>query len=165
MPSPPGAPAALHSLTPEDSQTSSCGKDLVELEAAAGPGGRPAFLAALRWALGQVNQAPDQGAGPRAEVVRLMGSELAARVVLQNLTAQCGLPVRVVPRNAGRGDRPPALGDDLGQFRYPVDLMGSSRKNSLTRAVAPDALKRPPAVAILRRRRRLRRQADLFSRA
>ncbi len=74
-------------------------KDLNALEAApqVQEGDRPAFLAALRWVCSAL--APDQGEAERHghEVTRLLGSGLAAHVLLAGVGRACGLSDREMP--------------------------------------------------------------------
>jgi hypothetical protein len=96
--------------------------ELRQLEALpqAQQGDRPAFISALRWAWAQTG-GPNQGMPDgRAEVVRLLGSELAAGMVVAGVARRCGLNVRE-PEAPPKGvqlssalGRACALGDDMG---------------------------------------------------
>jgi hypothetical protein len=97
-------------------------RELLQLEALpqVQQGDRPAFVAALRWAWGQLGGPSNAAAAARAEVVRLLGGELSAQVLLRGVSLQCGLkdiepspPLKGV-QAAGAIGRACALGDDMG---------------------------------------------------
>lgn len=84
------------------------------------PGDRPAFISALRWVTGFLGGRSKGILEVRAEMVRVLGSELAALVVLEGVARRCGLdngnlpqPPKGVAVSSAIG-RACALGDDMG---------------------------------------------------
>jgi hypothetical protein len=114
-------------------------RDLVALQALpqVQQGDRPAFAGALRWAGHVVRGANEQAAAARAEVARLLNSEIAASVVLAGVARAAKLNAAAPePPKAPAGlsvaaavGRACALGEDMGlPFEIPPSLSGHLQK-------------------------------------
>ncbi|HEV3201580.1 MAG TPA: hypothetical protein VGZ73_26960 [Bryobacteraceae bacterium] len=111
--------------------------ELRQLEALpqAQQGDRPALVSALRWAWSLSGGPPPSAQDARAEVVRLLGSELAAQIVFAGVSRQCGMrltepagPPKGVQLSSAIG-RACALGDDMGMpFEIPRNLFDRLEK-------------------------------------
>lgn len=128
-------------------------RELRQLEALAQAqqGDRPAFVAAMRWARAQLSSGTADAVSARAEVVKLMGGELATQVVLAGVSQHCGLrssepaAPKGEPLAAGIG-RACALGDDMGvPFNIPHSLLDRLSRELSTKGLACSV----PALAAL----------------
>jgi hypothetical protein len=126
--------------------------ELRQLEALpqAQQGDRPAFIFALRWAWGQLGGPSKGTADARPEIVRLLGGELAAEIVLAGVSQGCGLSV-IEPASPPKGvqlssaiGRACALGDDMGMaFEIPQSLF-----DRLEKELSAKDFKAPPALLV-----------------
>jgi hypothetical protein len=111
--------------------------ELSQLEAlpAAQQGDRPAFISALRWVWGQVGGQSGGVLDAQVALVRLLGSDLAAQVVLDGVCRECGfggLDTSIPPKGVSACSaigRACALGDDMGvPFAIPQKLFDRIEK-------------------------------------
>lgn len=105
--------------------------ELREIEALpqAQQGDRPALLAALRWVYGTLRGEAAQADAARAAVVRVLGSDAAAQILLKSVAEACKLKGNVPDPVSSSGPlaaalgRACALGEDTGvKVRIPLDL-------------------------------------------
>ena len=107
---------------------------------------RPALAAALRWVFWTLGDDATQADAARATVVKVLGSEAAAQIVLRAVAAACKLkekmpePVKTRGPLAAAVGRACALGEDTGlRIEIPRDLSDRLRRELLGKDAMADA--------------------------
>jgi hypothetical protein len=109
-------------------------------------GDRPALAAALRWVFWTLGDDASQADAARATVVKVLGGEAAAQIVLRAAAAACKLKGKMPEPVNARGPmatavgRACALGEDTGlRIEIPQDLSERLQRELLGKEAAADA--------------------------